>query len=37
MATIRIDITATVSKRDTFGFIRTGTNTYDGFIVGQNC
>ena len=30
-------LTATINKRDTFGFIRTGTNTYDGFIVGQNC
>jgi len=29
-------LTATVGKRDTFGFIRTGANTYDGFIVGQN-
>lgn len=29
--------TATLNKRDTFGFIRTGSNTYDGFIVGQNC
>jgi len=24
------------SKRDTFGFICTGTNTYDGFILGMN-
>jgi hypothetical protein len=30
-------LTATANKRDTFGFIRTGENTYDGFIVGQNC
>lgn len=30
-------LTATVGKRDTFGFIRTGANTYDGFIIGQNC
>ena len=30
-------LTATLNKRDTFGFIRTGANTYDGFIVGQNC
>lgn len=30
-------LTATLGKRDTFGFIRTGTNTYDGFIIGQNC
>ena len=29
-------LTATVGKRDTFGFIRTGANTYDGFIIGQN-
>jgi hypothetical protein len=30
-------LTATLNKRDTFGFIRTGTNTYDGFIIGQAC
>jgi hypothetical protein len=30
-------LTTTPGKRDTFGFIRTGTNTYDGFVVGQNC
>jgi hypothetical protein len=30
-------LTATLNKRDTFWFIRTGTNTYDGFIIGQNC
>ncbi len=30
-------LTATLNKRDTFGFIRTGSNTYDGFIIGQNC
>ena len=30
-------LTPTVGKRDTFGFIRTGANTYDGFIIGQNC
>ncbi len=30
-------LTATLNKRDTFGFIRTGSNTYDGFVVGQNC
>src|SRR5680860_279428 len=30
-------LTATVGKRDTFGFIRTGANTYDGFIIGANC
>jgi hypothetical protein len=29
-------LTATLNKRDTFGFIRTGSNTYDGFIIGQN-
>jgi hypothetical protein len=29
-------LTATVSKRDTFGFICTGSNTFDGFVVGQN-
>ena len=29
-------LTATLNKRDTFIFIRTGTNTYDGFVVGQN-
>lgn len=29
-------LTATANKRDTFGFIRTGTNTYDGYVVGQN-
>ena len=29
-------LTTTASKRDTFGFIRTGAATYDGFIVGQN-
>ena len=26
-------LTATTGKRDTFGFIRTGANTYDGFII----
>ena len=30
-------LTATLDKRDTFGFRRTGANTYDGFIIGQNC
>ena len=30
-------LTATINKRDTFGFIRTGADTYDGFIIGQNC
>lgn len=29
-------LTTTADKRDTFGFIRTGEGTYDGFIVGQN-
>lgn len=29
-------LTTTASKRDTFGFICTGTNTYDGFVIGQN-
>jgi len=29
-------LTTTGSKRDTFGFRVTGTDTYDGFIVGQN-
>lgn len=28
-------LTTTASKRDTFGFVVTGTDTYDGFIVGQ--
>lgn len=30
-------LTATLNKRDTFGFIRTGASTYDGFVIGQNC
>ena len=30
-------LTATATKRDWFGFIRTGAGTYDGFVVGQNC
>ncbi len=30
-------LTPTNAKRDTFIFIRTGTNTYDGFVVGQAC
>lgn len=30
-------LTATINKRDTFGFIRTGADTYDGFVVGQSC
>lgn len=29
-------LTTTASKRDVFGFIRTGANTYDGFVVGKN-
>ena len=29
-------LTTTGSKRDTFGFIVTGSATYDGFIIGQN-
>jgi hypothetical protein len=29
-------LTGTNAKRDTFGFIVTGSGTYDGFIVGQN-
>jgi len=29
-------LTTTGNKRDVFGFIRTGSGTYDGFIVGQN-
>lgn len=29
-------LTATLSKTDTFGFIRTGSNTYTGYIIGQN-
>ncbi len=29
-------LTTTANKRDTFGFIATGTATFDGFIVGQN-
>lgn len=29
-------LTTTANKRDVFGFIRTGTGTYDGFIIGQN-
>lgn len=29
-------LTTTASKRDTFGFIRTGSNTYDGFVIGQS-
>ena len=29
-------LTTTANKRDYFGFIRTGSGTYDGFVVGQN-
>lgn len=29
-------LTTTANKRDTFIFIRTGTNTWDGFVSGQN-
>ena len=29
-------LTTTASKADTFGFIVTGSNTFDGFIIGQN-
>lgn len=29
-------LTTTASKIDVFGFICTGSGTYDGFIVGQN-
>lgn len=29
-------LTTTLNKSDVFGFIQTGTNTYDGFIVGQS-
>lgn len=29
-------LTTTASKTDVFGFICTGTETYDGFIIGQN-
>jgi hypothetical protein len=29
-------LTTTASKRDVFGFIATGTNTFDGFVIGQN-
>ena len=28
-------LTTTANKRDTFGFIRTGSATYDGFVIGQ--
>lgn len=29
-------LTTTLNKRDVFGFICTGTDTYDGFVIGQN-
>ena len=29
-------LTATANKADVFGFLCTGTDTYDGFVVGQN-
>lgn len=29
-------LTTTASKADAFGFITTGSGTYDGFIIGQN-
>lgn len=29
-------LTTTANKRDYFGLIRTGSGTYDGFVVGQN-
>lgn len=29
-------LTTAANKRDIFGFIRTGLNTYDGFVVGKN-
>lgn len=29
-------LTTNASKRDVFGFIRTGSSTYDGFTIGQN-
>jgi hypothetical protein len=29
-------LTTTAAKRDTFGFIVTGTDTFDGYIVGKN-
>lgn len=29
-------LTSTLNKRDTFRFIRTGADTYDGFVIGQN-
>lgn len=29
-------LTTTANKADTFGFYRTGVNTYDGFVIGAN-
>lgn len=29
-------LTTTANKADLFGFVQTGTNTYDGFVIGQN-
>ena len=29
-------LTTTASKRDVFGFRVTGTDTYDGYVIGQN-
>lgn len=29
-------LSTAANKRDVFGFIRTGANTYDGFLVGNN-
>jgi hypothetical protein len=29
-------LTTTLNKRDTFGFICTGSNTFDGYVIGQN-
>ena len=29
-------LTITASKRDAFGFRVTGTDTYDGYVIGQN-
>ena len=29
-------LTTTANKADVFGFVVTGSNTYDGFVVGQN-
>jgi len=29
-------LTTTLNKRDTFGFVCTGSGTYDGYIIGKN-